>query len=290
MKKRVDLLYKTLVVSIMLLLSLSASYAQEFMRLGKITHSSITEISGIVPYSYERGYFWVHNDSGDGPYIYSIDSLGNLLQKVTIKGIRPIDVEDIGRVSYKNENYLLLADIGNNLRNREILSLYLIKEPKIDNTHKEITVNLERHIQIKYADKRRDCEAVFIDPLDNRVYLVSKRDFESTVFSFSLLEENKGDEVIELHPLLTLPFTFTTAADISKDGKHILIKNLTTVYYWERKEGEKLTETLKRKPKQMPYKVEPQGEAICFDLDQRVYYTVSERPFGLDAFIYKYHY
>ncbi|MCA5004865.1 hypothetical protein [Sphingobacterium bovistauri] len=262
--------------------------AQEPLILGKVTSSSITEISGITPYSYRNGYFWVHNDSGDGANIYLIDSLASLKVTVDIEGVNAIDMEDIARFSIGGKNYLLLADIGNNLRNREILSLYVIEEPKITDYNKSenLKVPLYKEIKIQYADRKRDAEAILVDPVDQQLYIISKRDFQSTVFNLKL--DLGNDKIHTLEPKIELPFTFTTAADISSDGKHIVVKNLSAIFLWERELNKTLVETFGQKPKQIPYVIEPQGEAICFDIYNRYLYTISERPFGLDSYLYKY--
>ena len=280
--------HKILVVSLLHLLLSSISYAQSPQKLGKVTSAAITEISGIVPYYFSKGYFWVHNDSGDDANIYLIDSTASLKVTVQIEGVKAIDIEDIARLKIGNDHFLILADIGNNQRKREELSLYVIKEPKIDFSTKltSLKVPLYQEIKIKYADKRRDAEAILVDPLDNQVYILSKRDLESTVFSLPLHTNNAKVHVLQ--PMLTLPFTFTTGADISADGKYIVAKNLTTVFLWERSHSASILETLKQTPRNIPYTIEPQGEAICFDLYNRFLYTISERPFGLDSYLYKY--
>lgn len=266
----------------------SMLYAQQPQKLGKVRSAAITEISGIIPYSYQSGYFWVHNDSGDGPYIYLIDSTASLKAKVEIEGAKFTDIEDVGRFESKGKNYLVLADIGNNQRKRTTLSLFIIEEPNIQANEKTRTVKakLVKEIKFRYKDKNRDAEAIFIDPKDNSLYIISKRDFESAVFRIPF--DLEGVNTYSVEPLLTLPFTFTTAADISSDGKYIVAKNLTTIYFWERGVNQSVIQALSQKPKTIPYIVEPQGEAICFDLHNRFLYTISERPFGLDSYLYKY--
>lgn len=263
-------------------------WAQNPQKLGKVKSALITEISGIAPYGNKEGYFWVHNDSGDGPFVYLIDSTANLKVKVEVEGVKFTDVEDIARFQIDNKKYLVLADIGNNLRNREILSLFVIEEPQavIAKDLNTMKVPLLKEIKIRYRDKRRDAEGIFVDPSDLQLYIISKRDFESTVFSLPL--DLNGPTAHTLRPLVTLPFTFTTSADISGDGKYIVAKNLTTIYMWERQIGRSVIETMSQTPQIIPYVIEPQGEAICFDLNNRFLYTISERPFGLDSYLYKY--
>ena len=280
---------KLFIILIFQVLAFTAiTFGQSSVKMGKVSNASIQEISGIVPYTYQRGYFWVHNDSGDGAYIYLIDSLCNIKSRVHLKGINVVDCEDIARIEVEGVHYLILGDIGNNIRDREILSFYIIEEPKMNLSEKELAVDVFKRIDFKYQDKRRDTEAFFVDPITKELFLISKRDFESTVFSFKLDFGIKETQI--LNPILTLPFTFTTTSDISPDGKYLVIKNLTNVYLWERPDNKSIIQTLKGKPLKIPYIIEPQGEAICFDLIERHIYTISERPFGLDSYLYKYNY
>jgi len=266
------------------------SFAQG-RKMGKVSNAVLSEISGITANSKHDGYFWVHNDSGDKAQIYLIDSLAKLQVTVKLDGIAVVDCEDIATVLIDGVPHILLADIGNNIKNREILSLYLFPEPIIDFQSDEIHVAADKikKIDIKYKDQRRDAEAIFVDQQNQEVYIISKRDFKATVFSFPLSAIGK-QEVIILEPQLKLPFTFVTSADMSLNGKYILIKNLTNVYLWERSLGESVLQTLSKPFKQMPYAVEPQGEAICFDKKAPFYYTISERPLGLDSYLYQYNY
>ena len=69
-----------------------------------------------------------------------------------------------------------------------------------------------------------------------------------------------------------------TAGEISADGQQILLKNYDAVLYWKRKENESIVETLGRlRDISAPYIREVQGEAICFPLNGKGYFTVSER-------------
>lgn len=265
--------------------------AQEPAILGKVTSASITEISGITPYSYEAGYFWVHNDSGDKSAIYLINSQSQLKATVHIKDVNFIDIEEIGYCFLNGIKHLIIADTGNNQRNRKVLKLYFIPEPQLhlsNDSTVDTSIAVTKTLTFSYEDKARDAESFFVDPVDEHIYIFSKRDFKSQIFKLSIhAEEN---HVHQLKVQGQLPFTFTTAADISADGKHILIKNITSIYYWERTPGISIMETLSKKYKIIPYKLEPQGEALCFDLNKRYFYTISERPLGLESYLYKYEY
>ena len=76
-----------------------------------------------------------------------------------------------------------------------------------------------------------------------------------------------------------------TGGDISKDGQQVLLKDYVKVYYWKRSNNEPIWKTMQRKPTELPYKEEKQGEAIGFTPDGKGYYTTSE---GVFAPIYYY--
>ena len=64
-----------------------------------------------------------HNDSGDGPYLYEIDTInGNISRVITITNATNTDWEDIGQ----DDTYIYIADIGNNNGNREDLKIYKV--------------------------------------------------------------------------------------------------------------------------------------------------------------------
>lgn len=265
--------------------------AQEPVSMGKLTSAALTEVSGITPSYRNPSSFWVHNDSGDQSAIYLINSQALLTATVLLEDVKLIDAEDIAHLEIGGKPYLLLADMGNNLRDRDTLSLFLFEEPLVEPGHDNYRIAKEKITEIKfrYTDKRRDAEALFVDPLDNTIYIISKRDFKSTVFKLSETDF-LTPTTHELVAQLELPFTFVTAADIAPNGQYILIKNLTNIFMWERKEHDDLIGTLRTRFKSVAYQPEPQGEALCFDPVYRFFYTISERPFGLDAYLYRYDY
>lgn len=278
-------------IPLLLIMQVSITRAQGPVKMGKLKGPKLTEVSGIVSSYANNSLFWVHNDSGDKANIYLIDSLADLKATVHLEGINVVDAEDIASLMIDGVPHLLLADIGNNLRNRDTLSLFLFKEPVLDKLKASYTVARKDILEIKYRyqDKRRDAEAIFVDPLDNMVYIISKRDFRSTLFRLSVSARERS-ALQELLPLMQLPLTFATAADIRQDGRYIAVKNLTSIFLWKRDESQDVVSALKSAYIMVPYEIEPQGEAICFDRNKRRFYTISERPLGLDSYLYVYEY
>lgn len=252
--------------------------------LGELTDPQLKEVSGIVPATGSRN-FWVHNDSGDGANVYLIDHQANLVEKFTLEGIEAIDCEDIDRVKIGHKMFLVLADIGNNLANRSWLSLYVFPEPVLGDSSL-IPKSSIKTLLIKFPQhKRLDAESIMIDPLDNMLYVISKREFQSTIYRAAVFA-NMNKNYFTLEEVVKLPFTFVTAGSIDATGTAMLIRNITNIYYWRRTVGEPWSSALRKKPFQINYIVEPQGEAITFDNRGTGFYTISERPFGLKSYLY----
>ncbi|MND99668.1 hypothetical protein D3C87_828280 [compost metagenome] len=259
-------------------------YFKTQIPLGELTDAQLKEVSGIVA-AQEEGYFWVHNDSGDGANIYLIDRQAKLLKKFRLEGVDVVDCEDMDRVKINGKNYLVLADIGNNLGKRTWASLYVFPEPSV-NDSLVISKKDIKTIFVKFpGQKRLDAESIMVDPRDNMLYIVSKREFHSTVYAATVFK-GVQQQYFTLTKVAELPFTFATASAIDPTGREMLIKNITQIFYWKRKPGESWAVALQRKPTEVPYTVEPQGEAITFDNKGTGFYTISERPFGLKSYLY----
>ncbi len=156
-------------------------YFKTQIALGELTDPQLKEVSGITP-AYQEGNFWVHNDSGDGATIYLIDRQAKLLKKFSLEGVSVVDCEDIDRVKIGDTYFLVLADIGNNAGKRTWTCLYVFPEPQADDPGL-IPKKSIRAIFLKFPGQQRlDAESIMIDPIDNMLYVISKREFRSTVY------------------------------------------------------------------------------------------------------------
>ncbi|QNL49861.1 hypothetical protein H8S90_24720 [Olivibacter sp. SDN3] len=256
---------------------------------GKISHSAIDEASGIACGITNQGYFWVHNDSGDDARVFLLDRTAHHRATYYLAGVEARDWEDMTTMQSEGKNYLLVGDIGDNLGRHATIKVHRFEEPTyrpgqvVDTIpQKKITT-----YTLTYEDGPRDAESMFFDPIDEKLYIISKRDLQAGVYETELPAENTADTLL-LKRKASIPYTFITSADIAADGSEVLVKNLLNVYYWKRQPGESIVGMFKREGLMQPYTAEPQGEAITFARDGKGYYTTSERPFGLPAHIYFY--
>lgn len=256
---------------------------------GKISHNEIDEASGIVCGIANDSYFWVHNDSGDEARIFLLDSAANHQATYYLAGVEARDWEDMATMQIAGKNYLLVGDIGDNLSWHPTIQVHRFEEPPYRSVQTVDTIpqkNITTYT-LKYADGPRDAESMFFDPIDQKLYIISKRDLRAGIYETQLPAESTSDTLV-LKRKASIPYTFITSADIATDGSEVLVKNLLNVYYWKRRPGESIVHMFKRQGLMQPYTAEPQGEAITFARDGKGYYTTSERPFGLPAHIYFY--
>lgn len=256
---------------------------------GKITNTEINEASGLVTAVGNPGFLWTHNDSGDTARIFLVDDSARLKTTYYLQGVVARDWEDIGTMERSGRNYLLVGDIGDNGARRPYIKVHMLEEPvttaaaaRVDTIPRESITTFV----LTYENGPRDAESLFFDPMDNYLYLISKRELHAGIYR-TVLPERPTDTLV-LKQVGTIPYTFITSADISPDGTEILLKNLLNVFYWQRKPGESIPAALNRPATRLPYRPEPQGEAIAFSRDGRGYYTLSEAVLGLDAILYFY--
>lgn len=255
--------------------------------LAELKNKRLEEISGTVASINNPGFFWVHNDSGNDAEVFLIDDNLKILLTCTIKDGVNRDWEDIavGPGPEHGKNYLYIAEIGDNFSQYDTKYLYRFEEPVWD---KKTSTQTIHHVDtIAFSlDVRKDAEAIFLDHQTKDLYVISKRD--EPVWLYRLPFPQPLNETIVAEKLISLPFTRIVAADLTPDGKQLLMKNYEHIYYWERKPDQSLVDMLSEKPFEVPYTIEPQGESITWARDLSGFYTLSEKNKGKSSYLYFY--
>lgn len=255
---------------------------------GILDNPKISEASGLAAGRTNKNLFWTHNDSGDEPRLFAFDDKGQSKGTYYLLNVKNRDWEDIASVSLNGTNYLYVADIGDNDQKHARKFIYRVKEPLIEPAHKSKidTISAIETFVVTYPDGERNAEAMMLDQQTGDVYIVTK--FESNVKVYFIKAPLSIAKPNVAKVLMTLPLTYITAADIAPNNQEILMKNLDNVYYWKRLKDESIADALKRPATILPYKKEPQGEAIAFANDGTGYYTVSEVKHKISAHLYFY--
>ncbi|WP_134090903.1 hypothetical protein [Olivibacter sp. XZL3] len=257
---------------------------------GRVDYDAIDEASGLVCSVNHPGYFWTHNDSGDEARLFLLDSSAAYRATYYLEGVEARDWEDIASMKEGEKSYLLVGDIGDNLGRHANIYVHKVEEPLFEGQGRTIDTIPAQSITtytLRYEDGPKDAESLFFDPVDQKLYIISKRDLHVGLYE-AVLPNKQAADTITLRKRISIPYTFITSADISSDGNEVLIKNLLNVYYWKRKPGQSIPEMFQQEGAIQPYEAEAQGEAIAFARDSSGYFTVSERPFGLPAHLYFY--
>ena len=112
-----------------------------------------------------------------------------------------------------------------------------------------------------------------IDPTTKDIYVVSK---EGQAVVYVARFPHETTKTFTITKVGALPISDVTAADISQDGKEILIKNYALILYWKKSENETITQLLQKTLQRAPHQPEQKGESICWAIDGSGYFTTSE--------------
>ena len=166
-------------------------------QVGTVDHPPIDEMSGLVKSPQFDNVWWVHNDSGDSPRLFAIDSTGGVhlapwRADRYAAGAAAVDTSgkpawpglalgSAAHIDYETmavaDSVLYVGDVGNNGNARRDLGIYVIPEPY----YYARRTRPMKHLWIRYPDQTTypaetwdyDAEALFAD--DGTLYLLTKR-------------------------------------------------------------------------------------------------------------------
>ncbi len=276
------------------------------------SQSDIREISGMAMGRTNPSIFWVVLDD---PYPTSSDTHslfglgvadGKVKYTIDTGNAKLRDWEDICMATVGGKNYILVGCIGDNYSEyKDKYYIYIFEEP--DASAASSGKIPYTTITFKYPDGAHNAEALMYDPVDNLILVVDKWIGDEKGSNAAKPDMSKANIVFSmpfttsttsatLSAVKTLgnngEFKNVTAADISADGQHILIKNETDILYWRRQSAtESFATTIARDPEHISsntYKsgTEPQGESVCWKADGLAFYTVSDEKAASQIYSY----
>jgi hypothetical protein len=214
----------------------------------------ITESSGLAASHLHPGIYWTHNDSGDGPYIYAVDSAtGKTVATVTLSGVgSPRDVEAI---SIGPDNQIYVGDIGDNFDGRWPYEwIYRLPEPKklVDQT-----VRATQYI-VKYSNGPRNAESLIVHPKTGRVYIIDKKEDGGHLYEGPATLSASGANIFK--PVATVDLWATDAA-FSPDGRQLVVRGYLGGIYYDWNGGR-----IKREGR-LDVPLQKQGESVSYSTD-----------------------
>ncbi|MDT0450731.1 hypothetical protein [Streptomyces hesseae] len=230
-----------------------------------VEDSRIKESSGLAASRAHPGVYWTHNDSGDGPYAYAVDSrTGRTVARVTLDGV---DARDVEAISIGPDGNVYLGDIGDNLGGTwPDVRVYRFPEPK--ELTGDITVTPTTYT-VRYEDGPRDAESLMVHPRTGRVYIVSKKQSGKGAL-YEAPERLSASGVNTFRRVADIDVWATDGA-FSPDGTRLVVRGYfdARVYRWENG----------RPVKELGRPVVPlqrQGESVAFTPDGRTLMYGSE--------------
>ncbi len=209
----------------LMLIACSVTRADEFKPSGRLVHEALKESSGFIKSKQFSNVFWTHNDSGDTTRLFAVTATGETIREYFVKDAHCVDWEDI---TIDDENNLYIADVGNNLRQRNDLTIYKIPEP---DPHKPTSEAVATELMmISYPEGNFDCEALFWR--QGKLYLISKgREGSPALYRLNIWKAGLKQT---LEKIGTLPIKgLISAADYSKEQHALAVLSYRTLWIFD---------------------------------------------------------
>ncbi|MDQ3292178.1 MAG: hypothetical protein M3Q05_12905 [Bacteroidota bacterium] len=238
----------------------------------------IEETSGVADSKVNRGNVWAHEDSGRPTQLYLINHNGSVVKQMYLEGVVNRDWEDMALAN----NDIFIGDIGDNNKVYPEYTFYQFTEP----TQEEDTIRNIKTIRFQYPDGSHDAEAFLVDPQTKDIYIITKQDNPSRIYKLTFPYNYNGVNQASL--VGNTKYTGIVSAAFSPDGKEILLKSYPSLYHYSLQDKESILEALQKDFANLPYRIEPQGEALTFAADNSGFFTLSEKGFTQSVSLYFY--
>jgi hypothetical protein len=230
----------------------------------------LVEISGITWSRRHPGVYWLHNDSGRGPYLYAVDGTTcRTLARIRIGNIGARDIEAIATGTDPDGRPVLwVGDIGDNRDSWPSVRLHAVVEPTrlVDQQVDAVTY------RFTYADIPHNAEGIIASPDRAKVWVVTKQLAAGTVWQVPL-STSRVTRAVAVGDVGGL----TTDAAMSREGTHYVIRDYLRAYLFDAPVS---GQTLAR-PTRVELPFELQGEAVTFAPGDRALLVAGEREDAL---------
>lgn len=269
----------------------------------KVADKRITESSGIAAAT-QADLVWTNVDGPSGRF-FLLDSSGMTRGAFVLKGVQPIDCEDLAPFRIGEKSYLLIADVGDNHQVRSHYNLWLIEEPAVTDLVQDppakdpnqkakkkkdeslTEVDVIGALRFSYPDGSHNCEAMAIDVAERTIFVTTKeQDRGCSVYKIPLPLDATGKLLASPKPVVAflvakLDVPTITGGAISPDGGRFVLNGRSSLFEFVRNKQsdgawEAWQTTLARKPAKIKKPQQEQGEAVGFARDGHSLFLSSE--------------
>lgn len=265
----------------------------------KLGEPALRETSGLAVSRLNEQRLWLLNDGNHPATLYALDTHGKALAQLKIRGQRNRDWEDMVSFVWRDQSWLVVADIGDNSAKHMQSTLHFIQEPELPEPSKKskarkLKIKPTHSVSFVYPDGPRDAEAIAFDPISESLLILSKRDRPGQLYALALPElfaQPKqthtarllgplpwDGDVPSLASLLSNPkrivsHGMATGFDISSDGLQAVVLGYQRAVLLRRTASQSWLDA--DKTNLPPHRLE-QAEAIGFSRDNQSVYITSE--------------
>ncbi|MBC7899264.1 MAG: hypothetical protein H7070_04360 [Saprospiraceae bacterium] len=248
--------------------------------VGKIESNEIKESSGIAASKCQEDVIWTHNDSGDGPFIYALNSKGKHLGTWQVEDAGNFDWEDMASSKDNfGRCYLYIGEIGNTKDNeRTEHKIYRVAEPSMADSDSNSTSKNARQtasadvLTFSYPDSRQDAETLMVHPQTEDIYVLTKhRNKPSGIYKIKHVFNLPPTAIAEKIADITVPAVpngLLTGGEISSSGNRVILCDYFAGYELVLPDGAgNFDDIWKQKASVIELGERKQGEAIGYSND-----------------------
>lgn len=286
--------------------------------IGRLASDALSEISGAVVAQSSPPAWWVLNDGGHPAVLFRIGAQGRISHRVHVVGHRNVDWEDLAQFTWFGKRYLLIADTGDNDAVRREVALLVVALPDLPAPPSfvadaaeasatevvEVRARTVRRVRLQYPEGARDVESVSVDPVTQKVLLLSKRDTPPRLYSVPLqkvmgvsasaaaktLIEPQFEGALSaisdhfktpffsalLGFALTRPTAMDAVGDPTSGVSRLAVLTYGYVYLFDKRAEESYRQAFSREPVVIHLRQLPQAEALALSSDGRTVTVFSE--------------
>jgi hypothetical protein len=249
---------------------------QDRAEKGRVSDAELTEASGLAVSRQIPQALWTHNDSGDEARVFLVKDDATVLNRFTLENAENVDWEEMAIALYpaNNQPYIYIGDIGDNLKVRNIKTIYRFPEPNSANpANTLIPANQIDKISFQYPDGNHDAEAMWVDN-NGDIYIITKSLTTEEAHVYYLAYPQSTNTTNIALKIATFPLIAVVAASLEIQTGDLLLKTYNSIYYWKRNLNKTIIETI--------------TEAIAWKSSLTGFYTLSEKQNNITPKLYFY--
>lgn len=199
---------------------------------GQPLPAAVRESSGLAQSRRDPSLVWTHNDAGNDPELFALDTDGQLAQRVRIAGAELTDWEDLESGPCPEGDCLYVGDIGDNDAERERITVYRLPEPAAGAREAPTAAALHA----RYPDGPRDAESLFLLPSGDLFVVTKGRRGPVALYRYPTPqrpgETATLEHVRDLFPEPEEDDGRVTGATASPDGLWVGIRSYRSLYLY----------------------------------------------------------